>query len=211
MTYEEKRSRFIAAVRAEAMKQSEHIQSSVEALIESELAKAEEELRRETEAEVRTKINKIRRETGATVSSAQREADAEIYRCRAEIEESVFALVKKKLEKFRQTKEYDAYLAQGAEKLNELFGTDDTVKLYYAPFDEGMLETLKMLIKAKVEATADQCIELGGFRVECAGKRLAVDDTLDTALELQRERLRTIPELRLVARAEAKTPNVEGK
>jgi len=197
MTYEEKKSRFIAAIRAVAMKESEEIISAVQAYIETELAKAEEELRRETEAEVRSKISKIRRQTGAQISAAQRDAEDELYRCRAEIEEAVFEGVKKKILAFRQTKEYDGYLAQGAEFLNKYFGSDDEVKLFYAPGDEGKLEMLKSIIKASVEALPDEKISLGGFRAECRAKRLAIDDTLDTALEQRRERFRSIPELRL--------------
>lgn len=197
MTYDEKKSRFIAAVRAEAMKQSEQINSAVEAYIKSELAKAEEELRYETEAEVRSKMNKLRREIGLEVSSAQREADAELHACRLEIEEAVFNAVKEKLAAFRQTDAYNTYLTQGADKLNELFAPGDEVKLFYAPFDEEKLPMLRSAIKANVEAAADESIELGGFRAECRARRLAVDDTLDSALEQQRDSFRMIPELRL--------------
>jgi vacuolar-type H+-ATPase subunit E/Vma4 len=197
MTYEEKKARFIAAVRAEAMKQSIQINSDTEAYIESELAKAEKELRFETEAELRSKMNRLSRETGLSISNAQREADAALHACRYEIEEAVFSRVKEKLAAFRTTDEYDAYLAQGAGQLNSLFFRGDNIKLYYAPQDEDRLKKIIPMIEANVEALPSDSIKLGGFRAECMEKKLAVDDTLDTALEQQRERFRAIPELRL--------------
>jgi hypothetical protein len=52
------------------------------------------------------------------------------------------------------------------------------------------------MIAARTEVVPSDSIRLGGFRAECAEKKLAADDTLDTALERQRERFRANPELR---------------
>jgi hypothetical protein len=197
MTYEERKSRFMAAVRAEAMKQSEQINRATEDYVDGELAKAEEEVRYETEAEVRSKMTKLRREIGLSISTAQRGADSELYACRAEIEEKVFDDVKTRLGGFRATADYDLYMTDGAEHLNELFDAEDEIEFYYASYDESKLEALTKLIRARVTAKASDKIKLGGFRAECIKKKLAVDYTLDTALEHQRENFRTIPELRL--------------
>lgn len=197
MTYEEKKARFIAAVRAEAMKQSIQINKATDEYIESELEKAEKALRLETEAELRSKMNRLSREIGLSISNAQREADAELHACRSEIEKTVFSRVREKLAVFRTTDEYDAYLAQCARQLNRLFDRGDNVKLYYAPFDESRLKRFIPLIDANIEALSSDSIKLGGFRAECAEKKLAIDDTLDIALEQQRERFRAIPGLRL--------------
>ena len=197
MTYEERKSRFMAAVRAEAMKQSEQINRSTEDYIEGELAKAEQELRYETDADVRSRITKLRREIGLSISDAQRTADAELYACRSGIEEEVFAEVRLKFANFRSTDAYDGYLAAGAELLNGIFGAGDSVTLYYMPGDEGRIDKIRKMIAARTEAVPSDSIRLGGFRAECAERKLAVDDTLDTALERQRERFRANPELRV--------------
>ncbi len=201
MTYEERISRFMAAVRAEAVKQSSQINSATEDYIQSELAKAEEELRYETESEVRSRMIKLRREIGLSISTAQRAADAELYACRAEIEEGVFSEVRNRLASFRRTAGYDEYLTRCAEGLRGMFGEGDSLTLYYMQGDEGKFDLLKTIISsitsARFEIVPSDKIKLGGFTVECAEKKLAVDCTLDGALEGQHEMFRKIPELRV--------------
>ncbi len=162
------------------------------------------EIRREMDDYHNHKLNKYRgnfsaetaQQMEAETQEAERAADAEAARRKAELKrelyvlrqaesEKVFAQAQCKIEAFVQGADYGAFLEARAQAAAKLFG-DAARTLVLRPADMKYADAVKAAAGANA-VCADDHIRLGGLRLEDAQGRIA-DESLDTALKDEKTR-----------------------
>lgn len=167
--------------------------------VESEIARLEEQLAaldREhlAQEEQRAKageaaiIAQARQEAAKRVrqaaAHASREAKHKLLRERARLTEDIFAAARQKLLDFAATPAYEDYLLHCVAQLKQVMPAQPCI-LYLRPQDLSYASQLRTVWNTEI--AQDDTLYLGGARAVCAQCSLVADQTLDDALDAQRE------------------------
>lgn len=182
----ENESKFLAAIEKYAKQQRDALLTETEIFEKKVLEQAEEE-------GLRDAYNLIHREqdimrTAIASESAKREAakNFEVFKKRQQITEDVFSKATEKLQEYTKTSEYKKSLEKYAKECSDFFGNSN-VEICLNKKDMKFAETISSKFKGNATVKEVSDIKIGGLRVYCSEKQIAVDKTLDTKLEEQRE------------------------
>lgn len=185
-SYIDNESKFLSAIEKYAQQQREAMTSEIELFEKQALQKAEEE-------GLTDAYNLIHKEQDAMKSAiasdlAKKEADGnlEIFKKRQQITKEVFEKAKIKLQEYTKTSAYQNKLISCAEKCADFFN-DSAVEICLNKQDMKYADKISKAFKGEVTVKEVADILIGGLRVYCPSQQIAVDETLDTKLEGQRE------------------------
>ncbi len=177
---------FLKAIEKYAEEQRRRIRTEVEDLREKELARAEEEALREAYELLRRQMADAQTELASRVSCEENEGRKKVFQRRKEIEERVFADVRKKLSDYTRTPAYEKLLQESVLRIRECLQADDLV-IFCRQEDKALLDRLCALQAIPCRAEVSEEITLGGLIGRSASLGLLSDDTLDTRLQMQYE------------------------
>lgn len=172
--------RFKKAVFDNVSRQAESITKAAESRREDILAQADSEAQsllqaKKAEADKAQEARAVRE-----ISSRQLESKRKVLCYREGVIDRVFDGVKKRLEKFVDSPEYESFLMKSAQLCKEKY-PDDRGIIYLSPRDMAYADKLKGF-----EVRQRDTIELGGLLAVYEAMGIAIDRTFDSALEEQR-------------------------
>ena len=183
---DEKTSSFLKAIDKYAREEQNKIAKEMREIEEKELEKAEiaimEDVRHMAQLEHMRMKNKI------TIEISHKELDErrKLAQKRQCIVKDVFTLCREKLIKFSESSKYPEYLCSCATKISKVLDKSDTV-LYIRPKDKNFIDMIKVSFGNNCEIKFDDEILIGGIKGVSSEKSMAVDETLDSKLESQKD------------------------
>lgn len=193
---DENQSKFLEAIEKYAQQQRDALLSETELFEKEVVAKAEEEGLRDAYNLIHREQEAVRSAIIAKKAKHEAEANLKVFKKRQMITEDVFAKATKKLQEYTETAEYKKRLEIIAKECADFFGKS-YVEICLCKRDMKFANKLCSKFGGKSIAKEVADIKIGGMRVYCPEKQIAVDRTLDTKLYEQREWFYTNADLKL--------------
>lgn len=188
MKTEEKLQHFydlsIASAQEDAKKLIDNQQNALDQLF----AEHVEMKHRQAESELKAECDKLKRDFNKEVSSEQLLIKRNISEVQENLNEQLFLEVTEKLQRFKQTPEYEEMLfAQIKEAID--FGADDEMVIYIDPSDECYAASLTERLKdTGIVPTISKESFIGGIRAVIRSKNILIDNSFLTLLEDEKEK-----------------------
>lgn len=182
MSPDKKTGNFLNAIQKFADEQKHQIRSEVEKFKAEELKKAEDDGIRDAYALITREMSAMRSGIAIELAKKEDEGRQKLYRRREEMLDEVFKKVKGKLVEYTKTDEYKKTVEVDAKKAAEYFD-GDMVVVFLKDDDSNIKGELSDIFGDRCSFSVDREIAIGGFKVQCAEKRVIIDFTLDTKLE----------------------------
>lgn len=145
---------------------------------------------------IKTEIKHIQNGFVKSASQYELEAKREVLRYREALAGQLFDRIFKRLEAYAKSADYSENMRlrlvkalEGREGANAI--------VYLKPEDMAFADTLKAATGASAQFKADPKIKIGGLIVYFPGETIAIDQTLDAALENERRRFVAAGELKI--------------
>lgn len=145
-----------------------------------------EEAKKEVESQLEKELAEITSNESITKSSKHAQRKKELVNRRDQYVDQIFHAAKEKLLVFTDTKEYKEYVINHAKNIGETYAMDNVV----AYVKEDDMKYKKYIIRAygkDIEVIASDRILIGGFIIENKADHIVIDESLDFALENQKE------------------------
>ncbi len=153
-------------------------------------AKAEEELyseaQKDASLQLQSELAQLKADAAVEISKSNSETTKKLIAKREEYTRLVFDEVLTRLSSFTQGNEYVDYLNKKVKKVSEACALDGVV-FYIRKDDEKLADMLKKAYGHECRVEVDEAIRLGGFIFENSNLGLVFDETIDAALNDQRE------------------------
>ncbi|MEE0858288.1 MAG: V-type ATP synthase subunit E family protein [Acutalibacteraceae bacterium] len=182
----ENESKFLAAIEKYAHQQRDALLSETELFEKQVLKKAEEEGLRDAYNLIHREQDAMRSSIAAEMAKKEAKGNLEIFKKRQQITEEVFAKATAKLQEYTKTPKYEEKLTAYTKECAEYFG-NATVEICLCKRDMKFAEKLSKIFSGECTVKEVADINVGGLRVYCPDKQIAIDKTLDTKLDEQRE------------------------
>lgn len=184
--YSENESKFLSAIEKYAEQQREALISETELFEKQAMQKAEEEGLRDAYNLIHKEQDAMKSAISADMAKKESEGNLLIFKKRQQITNQVFAKATEKLQEYTKTKAYYEKLVAYAKECAEFFD-NATLEICLSKQDMQYANDIIKLFKGECTVKEVADIIIGGLRVYCPERQIAVDKTLDTKLEEQRE------------------------
>ena len=184
--YSENESKFLSAIEKYAEQQREALISETELFEKQAMQKAEEEGLRDAYNLIHKEQDAMKSAIAADMAKKESEGNLLIFKKRQQITKQIFEKAAKKLQEYTKTKAYYEKLVAYAKECAEFFD-NATVEICLSKQDMQYANDITKLFKGECTVKEVADIIIGGLRVYCPERQIAVDKTLDTKLEEQRE------------------------
>lgn len=173
-------------IEKQAKKEEKLILDEVKALEDEAYESMKEEAQRDADLKLKQEEDEMNSNASAEISESHIERTKKLITKRDEYVKAVFDDAKEKLIAFSNSSEYKSFISEKIKKVASEFNYPHSVM--YVMKKDLMME--KDIVKAfgqdiKVEVSED--IIIGGFIIENKESSLVVNETLDNALENQKE------------------------
>lgn len=185
-SYSENESKFLSAIEKYAQQQREAMTSETELFEKQALQKAEEEGLIDAYNLIHKEQDAMKSAIAADLAKKEAEGNLEVFKKRQQITKEVFEKAKTKLQEYTKTSAYQDKLISYAKECADFF-KDSTVEICLNKQDMKYADKISSIFKGEVSVKEVADILIGGLRVYCPSQQIAVDKTLDTKLEGQRE------------------------
>lgn len=184
--YSENESKFLSAIEKYAKQQRDALISETELFEKQALQKAEEEGLRDAYNLIHREQDAMKAAIAADMAKKEAEGNLVIFKKRQQITHEVFEKAKAKLQKYVKTPAYQNKLIAYAKECADFF-KDSTVEICLSKQDIKYADKISKVFKGDTAVKEVSDILIGGLRVYCPERQIAIDKTLDTKLEEQRE------------------------
>lgn len=182
----ENERKFLDAIEKYARQQREALVSETELFEKNALQKAEEDGLRDAYNLIHKEQDSMRASIAAEIAKKEAEGNLEIFKKRQQITKDVFTRATAKLQDYANTLEYEKKLISDAKECAEFFGVGK-VEICLSKKDMKLSDRLSALFEGESTVKEVSDIKIGGFRVYCSERQIAIDRTLDAKLEQQKE------------------------
>ncbi|WP_458862712.1 V-type ATP synthase subunit E [Acidaminobacterium chupaoyuni] len=181
----DKLEHFRSVILNDADAQSKEILRQIEEEIRRRVDVASKKLKEENERYIREEAARIKAEAGRKVSQKMMEDKRDLFIRRGEVARKIANDVIGRLKRWVETPEYGEYLHLAVKNcFKQLPEGEDAVIISCRPQDLAKVEEiLARGHKRPYTVAQKESIRLGGIRLECPSKKVAVDHTLDSAFE----------------------------
>lgn len=164
--------------------------SSILAEVNEAKENAEQELyreaKRDTQLQLAAQLAEIEADAAIEISKSNSETTKKLIAKREEYTEKVFEEVLEQLNKFTNSKDYEAFLIKKVEKAVSICAAEGSAFLIRSQ-DEPYSALIKKTYGHECEVKIDSTIQLGGFIFENRNSHAIYDETLDAAFKDQHE------------------------
>ncbi len=182
---ERKLGLFEQEIMGSAQQICKEIDDELEAYRASEMGRYKDDALAETSQMIQSELSELVAEGTRELSRKKMELKKRLYVKRDDYTKEIFSEARRRLEEFAKSDRYPDFLYDKVKKL--LSGRDvQGARLLVRQDDMRLEPELKKLCGA-VELAADDTIRLGGARLVNEAKNYIADETLDNALEEQKE------------------------
>lgn len=184
MTTEEKLQNFyhhsIDSASAEAQRLIDEHQAALDRIFDEHKTLRRQQAAEEENAEK----EKLRREANKTLSAEQLLIRRRVSARTMELKQKLFDEVRRKMDGFRKTEEYQAYLKTRIQEAVD-FASGDRVLLYLDPSDEEYRKELEET--SGVSLLVSETPFLGGIRAVIPDKNILIDHSFETLIREEQE------------------------
>lgn len=184
MTIDEKLEHFysvaVEAAKSDAEKAIEEHKANLAKMYEEHEAAG----RANAELVVKAETENVRREVNKVLSTEQIHLKKEWSEKQETLKESLFSEIKKKIEAFKETPEYEDYLVRRVKEVVDFAGEDE-VKIFLSEEDGGRRDTIED--KSGVKLLIAEESFGGGIRAEIPAKNILIDNSFNENLSNMRK------------------------
>ncbi len=166
--------------------QIDELDQEIEQIRQEMTASLEEAAQAEAGLQIDIELRELQSDYAIKVSRLHEETSRKLMQKRAELNEAIFDETKEKLLAFCNSKDYETMLNERISSLakEEIY---QNVCIRVAKKDEAYLDMLCKIYGNGCTGCVDESIEIGGFLFECLDDGIVIDETLDNALEEQKQ------------------------
>lgn len=168
-----------------AKKEREAILEETRKLEELAERQMKEEAKRDATMQMNQELSEISSIASAEISETHSESTKKLIAIRDGYVNQIFSQAKLKLEEFVNSKDYEAFLASKMEKA-AAYGFDHSV-LKLRKKDLAFKEKLTAIYGHDISVEITDDIQIGGFIIENKAEKIVIDESLDSALENQKD------------------------
>lgn len=172
-------------ITAQASKEEAKILEEVKNLEQLANEQMEEEAKKDAALQMNQELSEISSIAAAEISQSHSERIKKLIEKRDGYVANVFSEAKAKLVEFTKSKEYVDFMLGKAKKVGAYHLTKSM--MYVKPQDLELKDQLVKAYGSEIEIVASDSLEIGGLIVENSESKLVVDESLDTALENQKD------------------------
>lgn len=181
MTTEEKLKHFLDTCMEDARMRSSRMLEEYMAALENDFKEHQQEAQRRAGLQVRQETNQIERDMNKKLSLKQMELKRSLGRKQEELKERLFDQLKKKLEAYEKTPEYEKYLEGQIQKALD-FARGEEIVIYLDPSDQSrQIELAGKFPAARFEISSYSF--LGGIRGVLPMSNILMDHSFQKRLE----------------------------
>ena len=173
-------------IERQAKSEEQAILNEVKALEDEAYESMKAEAKRDADLKLKQEEEEMSSNASAEISESHIERTKKLIEKRDEYVANIFSEAKDKLVAFANSKDYQAYLVKHMEEIGKLYPmSDSTLELR-----EADMKYKDELIKAygtALEVEVSDKITIGGFIVKNKATNVVVDESLDFALENQKD------------------------
>ena len=162
------------------------ILSEADELKATSLKELHKDVEKDAKMQLDLELAEIQSNASIAISRSNVDRTKKLIAKRDEYTASVFQLAKSKLDEFVMSHEYESFMNDKASKLGQINTTDQGV-FYLREADSKLAEGVKKAYGKDCRIEISKKIIIGGFIYENTTKKTIADETLDTALENQKE------------------------
>ena len=172
MTIDEKLSHFYDVTIEDAQAKAAGILEEHRKALAQMTEKHKADSQENAQVQIKAETANARREINKALSAEQLTIKRDWTKKQNELKEKLFAEVKTKLENFRNTPDYPAYLENKIKEALD-FAEQDKINIYLSPEDSALLPDLVERTKAFITVSAEDF--LGGIKATIPHKNILID------------------------------------
>ena len=180
MTLDEKLEHFYSSVIDSATKQNIEIVEEYKKILQKNFDERKEAALRKADANYRMASDNIIRERNRKLSAETMEIRRKVLEKTAEISDRIFTDVRKKMDDYMKTSEYEELLCVQIKNANS-FAQGDLITIYINPTDAEKISKLEE--KTGVSLTVSNRDFIGGTRAVIPSRSILIDNSFLTKLE----------------------------
>lgn len=173
-------------IERQAQNEEAAILDEVKAMEEEAYTTMKEEAKKDAELLLKQEEEELISKASLEIAKSHNERVKKLLVKRQEYEEKVFDEVCKQLMDFSKSKEYRTFLKEKIEKIKTTIDCQGA-NVYVRPLDKQHEAFILECFEESIHLQSDESITLGGLRVSSKDNSLEVDETIDHALEQQKE------------------------
>lgn len=183
---QERAKKIEADIMEHANEEKEKYLQEAQAFKRQELEKAENEVLNDSYERIQDAVAEIRVRTAHLIAKKDYDAKRELFIKRQQLGDRVFDTVKERLRSYTKTPDYEKKLMETAAKLGKEYALAGS-ELRFCAGDGALMEKAGAAFGQPCATAADPNIEIGGVVLVNLEKGIYVDETLDSALEEQKD------------------------
>lgn len=173
-------------IERQAMNEEKAILDEVKALEEEAYESMEAEAKRDADLKLKQEEAEMSSNASAEISESHIERTKKLIKVRDEYVKTIFEEARKELLAFADSKEYASFMEKKIKKVAGDFDAPHST-MYVAKKDLTIEKDLVKAFGQDIAVEVSEDIIIGGFIIENKESSLVVDETLDFALENQKE------------------------
>lgn len=168
-----------------ASKERQAILEEVKKLEEQADQQMKEEAKRDADLQMSQELAEISSTASAEISESHSERTKKLIEKRDEYVSNVFAQAKDKLVEFTKSADYSDFLIEKVKKA-AAYGLENSV-MYVREEDLALKDKLVAAYGKEITVEKSEDITIGGFIIENKADKLVINESLDSALEGQKD------------------------
>ncbi|MCD7949567.1 MAG: V-type ATP synthase subunit E [Erysipelotrichaceae bacterium] len=173
-------------IERQAKNEENAILEEVKALEEEAYTSMKKEAKRDADLKLKQEEEEINSQAASEISEIHTDRTKKLINKRDEYVKAVFDEAKKELIEFSQSDEYITFMKAKTSKVADTFKDTDAI-LYLKEDDLSLKDELLKTLGYEIEVKVSKDIKIGGIMIEDLKNALIVDETLDFALNNQKE------------------------
>ncbi|MEG0684610.1 MAG: V-type ATP synthase subunit E [Coprobacillus sp.] len=173
-------------IERQALGEEKAILSEVQTLEDEAYESMREEAQKDADLKLKQDLAEMSSQASSEISESHIERTKKLIEKRDGYVKAIFDEAKNKLVEFTKSKDYASYMKEKVEEVAKSFNEDNSV-LYLTENDLSLGKELAKAFGKDIEVKVSEDIIIGGFIIENKASSLVVNETLDSALNNQKE------------------------
>lgn len=173
-------------IERQALGEEKAILNEVQALEDEAYESMREEAQKDADLKLKQDIAEMSSQASTEISESHIERTKKLIEKRDGYVKIIFDEAKAKLVEFTKSKEYISFMKEKMEEVAKDFNEDNSV-MYLAKKDLSLEKELVKAFGKTIEVKESENISIGGFIIENKVSSLVINETLDFAIENQKE------------------------
>lgn len=173
-------------IERQAKSEEQAILNEVKALEDEAYESMKAEAKRDADLKLKQEEEEMSSNASAEISESHIERTKKLIEKRDEYVQNIFDKAREELKSFVKSQDYMPFMEAKMKKVSEQFKDKDSI-MYVSHDDFAKKAEIVKAFGSEIEVAASDDIKIGGFILENKSSSLVVDETLDFALNNQKE------------------------